>query len=458
MSNLAILLNIFQDDEIEDVVGDVKLTESQKSVAMSNVYSMDFTDNSSEVHNSSGMETYVLEWDSEDSDASVLPGNRSIVNIKDRSSKPVLINRDAQCEVSKKISRASSTSLNKCSIIAQEIFTQTSKTIIELAECEGAVRKPVNSKTLETQTSFISITENKTVEYRIEVSGSTKNFTRNEIVSESGDSYHNDLPCNQLFPNSLDDGSSKFVLSETENENEKTDDCVSENSSNDKMINIINDESKENLLSEDQNEYENTSEFEQSPDTTDIEEDSLMEPKSNVDKCDDQSTDPDTPKSVDNDVAELYNKLCESMDFNTHASCEPEKKRIGYLTPLTEESVPKKESSGDVAAANNPISSNEDDKDVLFTNAGIKVKLFPKVESSKDSENFKLPPIQSNHPCAESSSLSFLFSVNHNKVGAKTSNLPCVHEDRREKSVDRWEIGTKDLASGESPLISGRSG
>ncbi|CAH0582868.1 unnamed protein product [Chrysodeixis includens] len=434
------------DDDIEDVVGEVKLSESQKSVAMSNGYSMDFTDSSSEKQNSSGKETYVLEWDSEDSESSVIQNNVSIVSIKDRPARPVLISRDAQCEVTRKMNKASSTGLGKCSFIAQETFTQTSKTIIELAESDGAVRKPVNSKSLETQTSFISITENKTVEYRIELSGETKHSRPNVVVSDSGDNHCQGITRSHIYPDSLENNSSKCLFSETEND--KPDECISQNSSIDKMIRIINDESKENLLSEDQNEYENTSDFEQSPDTTEMEEDSLMEPKKTRNKSEKPAE--EIPKAVDQEVAELYNKLYETTDFQMHFPCDNERRRFGQLTPLTEESVLKKESSHDVTPNNG---ANSKDDDVLFTNnAGIKVKLFPKSESNKES--FKLPPIQGNAASTDTGNLNFLFTLNKS---LKSGNLPSVLEDRREKSVDRWEMTSKDLASGESPLISCRS-
>ncbi|KAF9820695.1 hypothetical protein SFRURICE_006717 [Spodoptera frugiperda] len=454
------LQNIFPDDEIEDVVGEVKLSESQKSVAMSNVYSMDFTDSSSsEKHNSSGMETYILEWDSEDSESSALQGNLSIISVKDsRPTKPILVNKDAQCDVTKKISKSSSTSLNKCSIFAQEIFTQTSKTIIELAESDGAIRK-IDSKTLETQTSFISITENKTFEYRIEVSGAAQNLIRND-VGDSGDNYLDVVAPQQIFPNSIDDGSSKFVTSETDNE--KSDDGTSNNSScsNDKLADIVNDDFKDNdLLYDESNEdrYEITSEFEQSPNISDMEEDSLMEIKAKDSKVDNESDTCNTPISVDNDVAELYTKLSETVEFYMPNQEQEKRRIIGYLTPLTEESIVKKDSTGEMecSSSNNIIDLTADDNDVLFTNnAGIKVKLFPKSESNKEIESFKLPPIQGNHNNSDGN-LNFLF----NGKGSNKNSSP--GDDRRDRNLnrnmDRWEIGTKDLASGESPLISGRS-
>lgn len=449
---------MFQDEEVEDVVGEVKLTDSQKSVTVSNIYSVDFTDSGSEKHNSSGMDTYVLEWDSDESEASAMRDSVSIVSMKDRPVKPVLINKNSQCEVTRKINRASSTGISKCSIFAQEIFTQTSKTIIELAEMDGAVKIPVESNTLETQTSYISITENKTVEYtrRIELSRPASNFAKNEMIGDSEDNSH-ETSCHQIFPNSLDDGSSKFVVSDTDN------DCTSDNSSTTNFkIYSPNPEitdSKDNMIlpGENQNEYsnENSSGCDHSADTTDIEEDSLMEPKRKVNhKGVIRSDDSRTPASVDEDVAELYAKLSETMEFRMHSPSDQEKKRFGYLTPLTEESVARKDSTGDVVAGVPATSHNEDpDKDLLFTNnAGIKVKLFPRPDSNNEPDIFKLPPIQSNTNSPDN--LNFLFTLNHNKM----RNLPCVYEERKERGLDRWELGGKNLAAGESALISGRSG
>lgn len=443
-----------QDEEIEEGIKHIEQTDSQKSVATSIVYSLDFTDSSSDKHNSSGMETYVLEWDSESSESP----RKSVATLKDIASKPSNINRDMQCEVTKKIYQESSTSFNKCSIIAQEIFTQTSKTIIELAESEGAVMKSVDCNTLETQTSFLSIRENKTVEYRIEFTGSNKSFPKCDINNDCGDNSRN-ITCNQFINNSLEDGSSKLLqISETEFENTET---IS-SSSSEKVINIINDESKETVMCEDQdqNEYECNSDFDHSTDTTDIDDDSLMEPSRSRDsKKYTTNTDEDceTPRSVDKDVAELYTKLYESMDFQSHRPFEQEKRQFGNLTPLAEESVARRESLSDMNSEN-VAPTFEEDKDVLFTNkAGIKVKLFP--EEPQESDMFKLPPIQSNQSGTINANLDFLFNLNPTKLPLRTGTLPCVHEDRREdKPVDRWEMGARELASGESLLISGRSG
>lgn len=451
---------MFQDDEIEDVVGEVKLTESQKSVTISNIYSMDFTDSSSDKQNSSGMDTYVIECDGEDSESSALQVGNSIASLKDKPIKPDLINRDSQCETAQKINRATSSIINECSIFAQEIFTQTSKTIIELAEIDGAVRRPVEGNTLDTQTSFISITENRTIEYRLEVSESTQNFTKNERIGYCRENT-NEISCHQIFPNSIDDGSSKFMISDTENDKFE---CTSDNSSttNAKTTSSMKADSKDNiLLCEDQNEYENISDFDQSADITDIEEDSLMEPKLKAKKTENQSDGTRTPLSVDDDVAELYSKLSESIECRVYTPSEHERKRFGYLTPLTEESLARKVSTADVVVDTPVIDTSqkeETDKDVLFTNnAGIKIKVFPQLDNNHETEFFKLPPIQStanNGP----DNLNFLFNITHNKLGTKASNLPWVYEVRKERNLDGWEMGGKNLAAGESALISGRSG
>ncbi|XP_075976504.1 uncharacterized protein LOC142976820 [Anticarsia gemmatalis] len=432
------------EEEIDEEIGIVKQTESQKSVATSIVYSFDFTDSSSDKHNSSGMDTYVLEYDTEASDS---PRDKCLALTREQPS--LNVNRDMHCELSKKNSE-SSTNFNRCSFIAQEIYTQTSKTIIELAESEGVRIKPiVENNSLETQTSFISITENKTYEYRIAVSAGKNPVSISETVFDYRALGSSSM--NQLLTNSLEDCSSKM---RTEPDYDKSDGTMSPSTS-EKIINIIDDESKENILCEEENEYESSSDFEQSADTTDVEEDSLTEPvRQRPNKDNNNDEDCDTPKSVDRDVAELYTKLCQSVDFHTHRSFDQDKRRFGQLTPLTEESVARKDSLVDITPSI-VESPDDEDKDVLFTNkAGIKVKLFPE---EREVEALKLPPIQTNQPCGPN--LNHLFTINSNKQQLRAGTLPCVFEDRRDenKILDRWEISAKELASGEGTLISGRS-
>lgn len=445
-------INILQDDDIEDIVGDVKRTDSQKSVATSNVYTMEFTDCSSERYNSSGKGTYVIDHDtSEDSDINFpLRRIKSTVNLKDKEEKKSLVpiksnlDKNTQFEITTTVSRAASTSSNRCSIFAQETFTQTSKTIIELASLD--IERKVDSKTLETQTSLVSITENRTMEYRIEIN----NQNKYEITNSADDKNAIDLAIslNQAFNSSLDDGSSKFPVSETENEG---DDADASYSSSERLINILNVDSKEIDLSEEQNDnqYENTSDFETT--NTDIEEDSLMEqpkPKVNSESLSDVS---DVPKSVDNDIEELYTKLSGSInEYSLENPCEIEKQRLSPLTTLTEESA-LIGSSKVTSIVNTAI-----DDDVLFTNnEGMKIKLLPEEVVTKH-QVYELPPIR-NGSCPNSPPLNFLFSMTPTTTRpvTKSGTLPSVVEGNSE---NRWEITTRDLAAGESTNISGRSG
>lgn len=432
---------LLQDEEIEDIVGDVKYTDSQKSVATSNVYSMDFTDSSSDKNNSSGKDTYVIEQcDSEDSDSYPMHEDKSVIYVKDLPKPKRDI--DVQCENDYKISRAASTSVHNCSI-AQETFTQTSKTIFELKN-EG-----IDKENLETQTSFLSITENRTVEYRIEFKNSIRNFEDDQRISEVNNS-------NYGLSNALEDDSSRFHVSDSDTI--KSDDNISEVSSDDRIINIIDEESKENMLSEENQEehYENTSDFEESNDS-DIEEDSLMESRPRRITIENTSDTSEVPQSVDDDVEELYNKLSESIDLQIERPYEPNR-QFHTLTPLTEESTIKRDSLLDVTPnskdnAKSNVTDNTEN-DVLFTNNGVKVKMLP-----TENDAFKLPPIQiQNRSCPNSPHLNFLFSVQTGNRLSKSGTLPCLYEDNTGRVLDRWEIGNKCLASGESPLICGRSG
>ncbi|KAJ0177608.1 hypothetical protein K1T71_006481 [Dendrolimus kikuchii] len=287
---------MLQEDEIEDIIGDVKLTDSQKSVAMSNVYSPDFTDSSSDRNNSSGKDTYVIEQDDSDTEPFQLRSSKSVINLSVHKDEII------QCDVTKKISKTAATGFYGCSFMSQEIFTQTSKTIFELAEMERN-DKTNNGKSLETQTSFISIT-NKTLEYRIEVSNAVQSASTIDGQKVTYNSDDLQFRANdQILSTSLNDDSSKFLVS-------GTDDDVS-SVSEDKVLTISDRESRENILSEEQNEnqYENTSDF--SSTNSDIEEDSLMECRNRQAETDADSNTSEIPKSVDNDVEELYNKLSE---------------------------------------------------------------------------------------------------------------------------------------------------
>lgn len=416
------------------------------------MYSLDFTDSSSDKHNSSGKDTYVIECDDSDESerAYQLHENQSVINLRDKPWQLRL-----QREPISKISKSTSARFH----IAQEIFTQTSKTIIELAETEGAVKKTIENNTLETQTSFISISENKTVEYRIQVSGIHKH-------SESHIEHNNFGKINNLYSSTYQaDESSKFPASESENERiDVTDNSISYN--NDKVIKIINDdeEFRDNSFNDakEESQYDNSSVFEKSD--TDVDEDSLMCNEYNECKNyngDNTSDTSEVPKSVDSEVEDLYKKLSEKINVNVERPCEQDLPRFSTLSPLTEESDKvgiQSETIMDITPDCSNILDLRDDSDkyLVFTNStGIKVKALPSEDSKIGRENLRLPPIKNNQSCPSSPHLNFLFSCN-------SQRSPYSLEGQREREwcsgVDRWEIGTKDLAAGESPLISGRSG
>ncbi|CAG9787445.1 unnamed protein product [Diatraea saccharalis] len=442
------------DNEIEDLVGDVKYTDSQKSVATSNMYSMDFTDSSSDKNNSSGKETYVIEWDESDDSEKYfnLHENQSVINLNNKATTPITVNYNVNIE-RETINKSTSASFHKCAI-AQEIFTQTSKTIIELAEKEG-LKKTIESRTLQTQTSLLSIAENKKIEYRIQVSGAQTTFVRyDDLYAEGNDPFH--VACNGVHNYNempLDDESSKRLH-----------DRKSECSFDDNVaINIAN-ESNGDGENKEETSYENNSLFDQtSKSDTDIEEDSLMCNEYNDNrnyKADSTSDTSEVPKSVDDDIENLYKKLSEKNNFylNAERSCEPITSRFNTLTTLTEEPL-KNENVLDITPLGDGIvDTKEDDKYVLFViDSGIKVKVLPDNENTKvkeDKDIFKLPPLKSNQSCPTSPHFNFKYSVNQ-QAGNKNSFLE--GEQKNCPLDDRWEIANKDLAAGESPLISGRS-
>ncbi|KAI8421218.1 hypothetical protein MSG28_008281 [Choristoneura fumiferana] len=472
------------DDEIEDIVGDVRLTDSQKSVATTNAYSQDFTDSSSDRNNSSGKDTYVIECDSDDSDAVYqLHNKRSVINLNDRPSianerniNPSKTTVHSNEKITTQIRltstreqnlRSTTTSVHRCYLVAQETFTQTSKTIFELAQTDNA-QKTTDSKAIETQTSNISVIEDKTIEYRIEVSGSRTQFSRNEI---SKDHKHRIGNTQLQIENS---GSSCGQKVEPLNLNQSSEeDERSMNNFNDDnslgTLKIIDERTKDEMTAHKEM-FDNTSEFEDtSKFDSDFDAESLDDEyrDNRPDNQDDISME-SVSKSVDNDVEELYNKLEKSLDLRTFERPETfDIPRHVTLTPLTEESnavrvdsildiTPNKASisTQEETSSANKISSKHSEANVkiepaetadeMDKNSGVKVKMLPQEESKPES--FKLPPIHNHQSCPSSPHLNYLFG--------KSATLPGLYESQR--AGDRWEIGTKDLASGESAQINGR--
>nr|XP_026498451.1 uncharacterized protein LOC113402425 [Vanessa tameamea] len=416
------------ENEVEDIVGDVKYTDSQKSVTTSALYSLDFTDSSSDKNNSTGKDTYVIDYDSDDSDKTFqVHKSESKINLTDKES---ILNVKQESKATNPVysmDKSAGSSLPVCNIIAQEIFTQTSKTIIELAQKDT---KKTTENTLETQTSFVSITENKSIEYKIHILG--RNYT-----------------------------AAVFCILEN---NKNTDVKIVDKSAED-VIRFIEDESKENAEKKSPITTHDSyaSEFESSNFDSDIENDSLMENEyfdSKTKSRDDNSETSEMLNSVDSDVEELYNKLSKSPQLlSPILSVEPPIRNFCLLSPLTEETVQKKESIVDVTPSLQTLTKTSEysDNDTLFeNNASMKVSLFSDRDSTEENNHLKLPPIHKNESCPNPH-LNFLFTLNNQKNIEKTGMLPSLYE-RQNEQIDRWEIGTKNLASGESPHINKNNG
>ncbi|KAI5634252.1 hypothetical protein NE865_13053 [Phthorimaea operculella] len=462
------------DEEIEDIVGDVKYTDSQKSIATrsSVAYSLDFTDCSSshdhDLHNSTGKDTYVIECESTDSDKSdsIYPIHMGTMN---GNSSSFLENSDgitvmsAQCGPSQVITRCATTSYHTtCTMVAQETYTQTSKTLLEILEAEGGVRKVMDTNTLETQTSVVCITENKTVEYTIELSNTFGQ--RNEAFVELNENVfenrshlrpvsgryssepsppqkpkHTNLTCKR-FLHALEDDSLKCKSNESENETFITEDMFkNENEStgedsDDEVIRIIDDDSISDFVDEQTIRRVNSDSEDSEPfETEDIEQDSLMEEKLN---------------SNNEDVKELHEKISQNDELCMgEGFMDPELWRLGTLTPLTEEAS-KKASLQDVTVGD-ANKDHEKKEKKSFRSTGIEVNILNNDDIAKSP--FKLPPIQ-NQSCPNSPHLNMLFEK---AKLIKAGTLPSLYE--KQSRQDRWEMANKNLASGEGALISDRS-
>lgn len=440
-------------EEIEDIVGHVTYTDSQKSIpttlASPRVYSSEFTDSSEDRNNSSGKETYVVECDSEDSEETFhLSHPHSASVALDYHKKTVALNVSVQCATANIMTRATATNLQRCSFLSQETFTQTSKTIIELAEKEGMVKTPHNNS-LQTQTSYMSITENKSVEYRIEVSGTRSILTKSEIIADRQEVPNvNNVNSDNTPPpppHSLDESSSKFPVSVSVSEenvynNENRSAC-----SSDQVIRIISDDSDETILTGDGHDRRD------GPNTLDIDNFSL--PSSNIEEDSLKSNSPRN-RCVNvspHEIKELRERLAESDNVYGNEFDDidvPDIRRIGgTLTPLTEESNIRQKSSVELTLPETIVNANYNNSAELIFTAGLKVKMMKNGENKK--EPFKLPPINSeNQSCPNSPQLLHLLFNKSNNLN-KSGTLPCLFE----KNKDRWEIGSKNLASGESPNI-----
>ncbi|XP_068627094.1 uncharacterized protein [Battus philenor] len=431
------------EEEVEVIGDEVNNADSKKSVTTSNVYSADFTDCTSDINNSFSKETYVIDWDdSEDSESSCrLVRELSTVNLTDEASFSVDSNDNKMtcvkaCRKSNRTTKIPQT----CTLVAQEIFTQTSKTIMELAETDGLVVKSTDLKTLQTQTSYVSITENKTIEYKIFSSSAVCNNNDGKWLSlgESKDT------CSSVISKSLEDKSSK--LHESSSDAEKIESSRSEVSSE-----------REEMIVVDRKQILSCSEPEENLETTlscssDIDDDSLLEPKCNkleVNSFKSQNSDVSfTQNSINTEVEDLYDKVSNFFNGyqdNLKTGAQADSQWARALTPLTEESTVKKESIIDMSPClelvaeikNKDEAVKKQDSCSIEQNQGVEVgRITP-----KKKKPFKLPPIHNN----KSASLNFLLSANHGNVSDNHFS--------KNRHISGWELKTSDMASGEHLLI-----
>ncbi|CAG4933617.1 unnamed protein product [Parnassius apollo] len=445
------------DKELEEITKGVKNTNSQKSVTTSNVYSTDFTDYSSDKNNSSGKATYVIDWDeSDDSEQSCqIDHEQRVFNLTDEISKYVPENKEiktVQCFTDHQVSNVASKISQNRTFVAQETYTQTSKTIIELAKSDGYVVKSADLKTLQTQTSCISIIESQRVEYNFYNEICSSNSVQNNYNNNWYEIDENEVT-SRILSNSLEDRSSKLQdnRAESEDDEEKVVESYRRETTKEEFLNKLLDENR----LEASRSIEDTCDISLSS-NSDIEEDSLMESNCNniIDKNNFSSKNSDiscTPKSIDNEVKDLYNKVSNCLGvIQVNQNIEPrlDSQWVGVLTPLTEESTTKKDSFIDMTPCLGILTetnSKEVNEGVLFTqNTGLKIKLMP-VEKNNDTLNepFKLPPIQDTK--SYQNSLNFLLSARCENKGNSTNF--------NNSSVGRWEFRAKNLAAGESQYI-----
>lgn len=396
--------------------------------------------------------------------------SESIINLFAKGSTINLKRDSKENNQIRSIDRSVCTSLPLRNIIAQEIFTQTSKTIIELAQNE--INKPLVNHTLETQTSFVSIIENKSIEYKIQVLGTNRNNTQairnypdtrmqtvnqNMIKSDIQNVY-------VMLGNKSEDKSPIFGELATEDNT----DGRSLNNSDDDVIHFIEDDSKDNSENKvvHSAEHNYTSEFESTNFESDFDNDSLMENEYCYDKTrrrDENSETSEIPNCIDSDVEELYNRLSESPQLlSPILSAEPAVRNFAILTPLTEETAQKKESIVDLTPSARTLTKASElnsNNDMFVNNCGVKVNLLSDNDcSSEEHKNFKLPPIHKNQSCPNSPHLNFLITLNNQRPFGNTCMLPSLYDRHTDKYLDRWEISNKELASGESPRITGKNG
>lgn len=309
---------------------------------------------------------------------------------------------NVQSEAIQIINRSTSTSLHKCSVV-EETYTQTSKTVIELAESEGLFLTG-DTANLQTQTSFISITENKTVQYRIEV---TDNINNGVKVIE------------------LDNNNETFEKNQCNPRNER--------------LNFL-------VLDQNDNNSESCSETDYSAHYSDIEEDSL---KNNKDKriTENKIAIPELITPHD-DVEDLYKKVVDKLHVQNFCQYDFDRRNLATLTPVTEESTVK--SIIDITPNEATITADNDPNQYIFHEDNTK-KMLPKRPTEatlkKTEENFRLPPIKNlSRPNTENFNLLF----NTQTRPLSKFGKPCFFESPIEHIFDQLKSDTNNLASGEN--------
>ncbi|KAL4702829.1 hypothetical protein ACJJTC_003987 [Scirpophaga incertulas] len=432
------------DNEGEDVIVYLKCTDSQNSVTTSNVYSTDFTDSGSDKNNSSGKETYIIEYDhSDDSELGYeLDEKLSIINLKDESPLGVSLKNNltkVNCKLNGKVNQSTSDTFQACST-GQATFTQTSKTIIELAKYERYTNIPLAKKSLEIQTSLQSFIKNavETLNYtnhideKKDTSFSDNNFkegphsyddeenTSNNILSCSLDS-----DSSKLFDNDHDVPDGARSLANSQNIEQKSID-INERIETEKYFdynNSLEESNLDNIVSSlMSNEYNNKKNY----------------------KANNTSDTSEVHKSLDSEMQDMFQNIYEKDNGDIDKPCVQDNfLLVNSLTPLTEESIIKTKSLKEITSnIVNIIDSKEMYKYVPTLNyAECRINLND-TESTK-TEYLHLPSLKNNQPILYSPRLNFLFENNQKPQ-------QCYMRDR-------WKVFRREMAAGESTLIAGES-
>ncbi|GBP21550.1 hypothetical protein EVAR_9733_1 [Eumeta japonica] len=398
---------VYLDDEIiEDVVGDVKYTDSMKSILTRSAYTDDFTDSSPERYNSSGKETYVIDDDSDDSRVTYDTTAGASEALQPDGAASSATGDDLKSATRERIVGPFAKRLQMCSLTTHEIFTQTSRTIIEIAEVEGLMQV----SDVKTQTSFITITENKTVQYKVE------------------DTLNRFNAADPAIDFAANDGENVSIVSKYEGDGLKQ--CLDRASPAGRSA--LTDEG---VKGTDETETDDVS----SASECDIEEDSLMsdsdkaEGKASVndDAGEANGDDTDKTRSEDGEMGELYAKLIGTIDV--HLAPERhnlELSNLSTMTPLTEESKHSLINITPRKLAPTPRETR------LLDDLNEKIKSKRKREDERSGGSFELPHVHRRGAHCGSPRLSILFSVDpRGRDFDETEALPQLIRTRGDRKL-----------------------